>query len=57
MHYGFDWERGRSLFGCPRNNGQKRRTYMYTMNQITTIGFTGSDADAHYTQNGTLVTT
>ena len=30
---------------------------MYTMNQITIIGFTGSDADAHYTQNGTLITT
>ena len=30
---------------------------MYTMNQITIIGFTGSDADAHYTHNGTLVTT
>jgi single-stranded DNA-binding protein len=26
---------------------------MYTMNQITIIGFTGSDAEAHYTQNGT----
>ena len=23
---------------------------MYTMNQITIIGFTGSDAEAHYTQ-------
>ena len=30
---------------------------MYTMNQITIIGFTGSDAEAHYTQNGTLVVT
>jgi single-strand DNA-binding protein len=30
---------------------------MYTMNQLTIIGFTGSDADAHYTQNGTLITT
>ena len=30
---------------------------MYTLNQLTNIGFTGSDADAHYTQNGTLVTT
>jgi hypothetical protein len=30
---------------------------MYTMNQLTIIGFTGSDADVHYTQNGTLVTT
>ena len=30
---------------------------MYTMNQLTIIGFTGSDADAHYTPNGTLVTT
>jgi single-strand DNA-binding protein len=30
---------------------------MYTMNQLTLIGFTGQDADVHYTQNGTLVTT
>lgn len=30
---------------------------MYTMNQITIIGFTGSDAETHYTQNGTLVVT
>jgi single stranded DNA-binding protein len=30
---------------------------MYAMNQITIIGFTGSDAEAHYTQNGTLVVT
>ena len=30
---------------------------MYTMNQLTIIGFTGSDADAHYTPSGTLVTT
>ena len=28
---------------------------MYTMNQLTIIGFTGNDAEAHYTQNGTLV--
>jgi single-strand DNA-binding protein len=27
------------------------------MNQLTLIGFTGQDADVHYTQNGTLVTT
>jgi single-strand DNA-binding protein len=27
------------------------------MNQITIIGFTGQDADFHYTQNGTPVTT
>jgi single-stranded DNA-binding protein len=27
------------------------------MNQITIIGFTGSDAEAHYTQNGALVVT
>jgi hypothetical protein len=26
---------------------------MYTMNQLTIIGFTGNDAEAHYTQNGT----
>ncbi len=30
---------------------------MYTLNQLTIIGFTGSDAEVHYTQNGTLVTT
>ena len=30
---------------------------MYTMNQITIIGFTGSDAKSHYTKNGTLVVT
>ena len=27
------------------------------MNQLTIIGFTGNDAEAHYTPNGTLVTT
>jgi hypothetical protein len=26
------------------------------MNQLTIIGFTGQDADFHYTQNGTPVT-
>ena len=30
---------------------------MYTMNQLTIIGFTGNDAEAHYTPNGTLVVT
>jgi len=30
---------------------------MYTMNQLTLIGFTGQDAETHYTQNGKLVTT
>ena len=30
---------------------------MYTMNQLTIIGFTGNDAEAHYTKNGTLVVT
>lgn len=30
---------------------------MYTMNQITIVGFTGSDADVHYTQRGTVVVT
>jgi len=30
---------------------------MYTTNQITIIGFTGNDAEAHFTQNGTLVVT
>ena len=32
-------------------------SHMYTMNQLTLIGFTGQDAEIHYTQNGTLVTT
>jgi single-strand DNA-binding protein len=27
------------------------------MNQLTLIGFTGQDAEVHYAQNGTLVTT
>ena len=27
------------------------------LNQLTIIGFTGSEADVHYTANGTLVTT
>jgi single-strand DNA-binding protein len=27
------------------------------MNQLTIIGFTGQDAELHYTQNGTPVTT
>jgi len=27
------------------------------MNQLTIIGFTGQDADFHYTPNGTAVTT
>ena len=30
---------------------------MYTMNQLTIIGFTGREAETHYTTNGTLVTT
>ena len=30
---------------------------MYSMNQLTIIGFTGQDAETHYTDNGTLVTT
>ena len=28
---------------------------MYTLNQLTIIGFTGHEADVHYTTNGTLV--
>ena len=27
------------------------------MNQLTIIGFTGNDAEAHYTPSGTIVTT
>jgi Single-strand binding protein family len=30
---------------------------MYNMSQITIIGFTANDAEAHFTQNGTLVVT
>ena len=30
---------------------------MYSMNQLTIIGFTGQDAETHYTSNGALVTT
>ena len=30
---------------------------MYTLNQLTIISFTGNDAEAHYTPNGTLVVT
>ena len=30
---------------------------MYTMNQLTIIGFTGNDAEVHYTPNGTLLVT
>ena len=28
---------------------------MFALNQITLIGFTGSEAEIHYTQNGTVV--
>jgi single-strand DNA-binding protein len=53
------WEQGRSLFGRPKTLGadKEKRKQMYTMNQLTLIGFTGQDAEVHYTQNGTLVTT
>ena len=30
---------------------------MYSMNQLTIIGFTGNDAEAHYTTSGALVVT
>ena len=30
---------------------------MYTLNQLTLVGFTGNDAEAHYTPNGTLIAT
>jgi single-strand DNA-binding protein len=30
---------------------------MYTLNQLTIIGFTGNEADIHYTANGTLAAT
>src|SRR6187402_2887020 len=58
MQSGFDWERGRSLFRCPRTQGHtKKEILMYTMNQLTIIGFTGREAETHYTTNGTLVAT
>jgi hypothetical protein len=45
---------------CPRTSGRlinpKEIKRMY-MNQLTIIGFTGQDAELHYTQNGTPVTT
>jgi single-strand DNA-binding protein len=30
---------------------------MFTLNQLTIIGFTGREAETHYTTNGTLVST
>ena len=30
---------------------------MFTLNQLTIIGFTGREAETHHTTNGTLVTT
>ena len=30
---------------------------MYPSNQLTIIGFTGNEADIHYTTNGTLIAT
>ncbi len=37
---GFVWKQGRLLFGCPGTEGhQKRSTRMYTLNQLTIIGF------------------
>src|ERR671911_596131 len=58
MHSDFDWERGRSLFGCPKTEGHtNEENHMYTMNQLTIIGFTGREAETHYTTNGTLITT
>ena len=30
---------------------------MYTLNQLTIIGFTGSEADVHYTTSGKMVVT
>ena len=28
---------------------------MFTLNQLTIIGFTGSEAEVHHTQNGAMV--
>src|SRR5690606_24017437 len=58
MHSGGTWERGRSYPGAPellRVTEQKEIT-MY-LNQLTIIGFTGNEAEVHYTPSGTLVTT
>ena len=46
------------LSGCPRmKRATEKKNSLYTMNQITIIGFTGSAAEAHYTKNGTLIVT
>src|SRR3982751_4998563 len=34
---------------------ETENTEMFTLNQITLIGFTGSEAEVHHTQNGTVV--
>ena len=41
--------------GCPRNEG--RQKWRIEMNQLTIIGFTGNEAEAHYTPSGTLIAT
>ena len=58
MHSGCDWERETlACPGAPAQRPSKQEIHMFTLNQRTIIGFTGREADTHYTTNGTLVTT
>jgi hypothetical protein len=41
----------------PEQQAAERENLHVHIEQLTIIGFTGSDAEAHYTPNGTLVTT
>jgi single-strand DNA-binding protein len=52
---------GRSPFGCPKtleaDRNQLKGEHIIYLNQLTIIGFTGQDADFHFSSNGTPVTT
>src|SRR5215813_10403085 len=52
---------GVRLVGAPRHlrqiKNQLRGEHTMYLNQLTIIGFTGQDADFHFSSNGTLVTT
>src|SRR5215467_10080771 len=54
-------ERGRSPLRCPKtleaDQSQLRGEHTMYLNQLTIIGFTGQDADFHFSSNGTFVTT
>ena len=41
----------------PRRSAGSSQLTFHIINQLTVIGFTGSEADVHYTTNGTVVTT